>query len=433
MRMVDIIKKKRDGEELTEKEINFFIKNYTNEKIPHYQVSALLMAIYFQGMTYEESAALTMAMVHSGKTIDLSPIHGVKVDKHSTGGVGDSVTLILSPLVASLGIPVPKMSGRGLGHTGGTIDKLESITGFNVELTNDSFIKQVNEKKIAIIGQSAMLAPADKLIYSLRDVTATVDSIPLIASSIMSKKLAAGADKIVLDVKTGHGAFMQSYEEAKQLAETMVKIGENVGKETVAIISNMDEPLGKKVGNALEIKEVIETLAGNGPADLTELCLSLGSEMLVLANKASSTKEARQLLKKQLENKQALETFKTLIKAQGGDEQIVDDVNRLPKAAYKISIEAKQDGIITNLDAQLIGEAALLLGAGRETKDSQIDLSVGITMECKVNDEVKKGDTLFTIHSNQESIDQIKHLLHEAIEYGNKRIEKQLIYDILRG
>lgn len=432
MRMYDIIKKKRDGYVLSNKEIEFFIENYTNDNIPDYQVSALLMAIYFQGMTYEESASLTMAMVHSGKTIDLSTIDGIKVDKHSTGGVGDSVSLILSPLVASLGIPVPKMSGRGLGHTGGTIDKLESIAGFNVELDKDTFIEHVNQYKLAIIGQSKELAPADKLLYSLRDVTATVDSIPLIASSIMSKKIASGADKIVLDVKTGSGAFMAQHEDAKQLAETMVKIGDYVGKQTVAVISNMNQPLGKAVGNAIEIKEAIETLQGNGPEDLTDLCLTLGSEMVVLAEKAPSPWEARRRLEKQIKNGQALHTFKSFIKHQNGDEQVVDNLDRLPSADYKIDIYAKESGIISQIDAHIIGKASLLLGAGRETKDSMIDLAVGIMIDKKINDKVSKGDRLFTVHSNKSSINDIKQLLYSSIQITENEVENKLIFDIIK-
>src|SRR5690625_2832473 len=342
--MYDVIEKKRNGQTLTEDEIKFLVEGYTNGAIPDYQMSALFMAIYFQGMTIEESAILTMAMVQSGDTIDLSKIQGIKVDKHSTGGVGDTTTLILAPLVASVGVHVPKMSGRGLGHTGGTIDKLESISGFHVEITNEKFVQLVNENQLAIIGQSEDLAPADKLLYSLRDVTATVNSIPLIASSIMSKKIASGANKIVLDVKTGSGAFMKTKQEAKQLATTMVEIGKMVGINTVAIISNMEQPLGFAVGNALEVKEAIDTLRGNGPDDLTELSLELGSHMVVLANKAATIKEARKILQENIFNGKAMQCFKTLIKSQGGDERIVDDLSLLPEATYKIPVYAKNEG-----------------------------------------------------------------------------------------
>lgn len=433
MRMYDIIKKKRDGGSLSDREIQFFIQQYTDGNIPDYQVSALLMAIYFQGMTYEESASLTMAMAESGQIIDLSSINGIKVDKHSTGGVGDSVTLIVSPLVASLGVPVPKMSGRSLGHTGGTIDKLESITGFDVHLNKDTFVDLVNKNKIAIIGQSESVAPADKLIYSLRDVTATVDSIPLIASSIMSKKIASGADKIVLDVKAGFGAFMEQLKDAKKLAETMVKIGENVGKETVAIISNMDQPLGRAVGNSLEIKEAIETLKGHGPDDLTELSLTIGTEMVVLANIVSTRKKARQLLEEQIKTGRALKTFQTFIKNQHGDERVIDNLNLLKIANEKIDVTSMNEGFINRLNAQLIGQASLLLGAGRKTKDSHIDLSVGIIIHKKLNDYVKKGDKLFTIYANDLShIGKINELLQKSIHISNEKVQYQLIYDIIK-
>lgn len=432
MRMYDIIEKKRDGFSLSEAEISFFINGYVDSTIPDYQVSALLMAIYFQEMTDEESALLTMAIVNSGEIVDLSPIKGVKVDKHSTGGVGDTVSLILSPLVASLGIPVPKMSGRGLGHTGGTIDKLESISGFHVKIDNEEFINLINKNKIAIIGQSEQLAPADKLLYSLRDVTATVNSIPLIASSIMSKKIAAGADAIVLDVKTGAGAFMEEYEQAKQLAHTMVSIGENVGRKTTAVISNMEQPLGQAVGNAIEIKEAITTLKGDGPEDLLELCLTLGSEMVVLAQKANSRKEARQQLLKTIESGAALETFKTFIRAQSGDERVVDQPELLPQASYEIPVYALQSGLVGHLDALKIGRAAMLLGAGRETKESQIDLAVGVIIHKKVSDHVVKGEPLFTIYANQESVSHVQQLLYESVRICTEQMTPPtLIFDVI--
>lgn len=429
--MYDVIEKKRDGFELSTVEINFIIENYTNGTIPDYQMSALLMAIYFKGMTNEESAALTMAIVNSGKTVDLSRIEGIKVDKHSTGGVGDTTTLILAPLVASAGVVVPKMSGRGLGHTGGTIDKLESIPGFHVEITNDQFVELVNKNHLAIIGQSDNLAPADKLLYSLRDVTATVNSIPLISSSIMSKKIASGADAIVLDVKTGSGAFMKTKEDAIKLAENMVEIGKRVGKKTVAIISNMEQPLGFAIGNALEIKEAIKTLKGQGPKDLTELSIELGSHMVVLANKAKTTAEAKEILFENIQSGKAIHVFQTFIKSQGGDEHIVQDSSLLPQAHNQIPIYSKETGLITRLIADQIGRAAMMLGAGRQTKDSVIDLAVGIEVHKKLGDEVKKGDVLFTIHSNEKDISQIKRMLDTSFEIGNAKVNDQLILETI--
>ena len=429
--MYDVIEKKRDGFELSTAEINFIIENYTNGTIPDYQMSALLMAIYFKGMTIEESAALTMAMVNSGKTVDLSRIEGIKVDKHSTGGVGDTTTLILAPLVASAGVVVPKMSGRGLGHTGGTIDKLESIPGFHVEITNDQFVEHVNNNHLAIIGQSDNLAPADKLLYSLRDVTATVNSIPLISSSIMSKKIASGADAIVLDVKTGSGAFMKTKEDAIKLAENMVEIGKRVGKKTVAIISSMEQPLGFAVGNALEIKEAIKTLKGQGPKDLTELSIELGSHMVVLANKAKTISEAKEILFESIQSGKAINVFQTFIKSQGGDERIVQDPSLLPQAQNQIPIYSKETGFITKLIAEQIGRAAMILGAGRQTKDSVIDLAVGIELHKKLGDEVKKGDVLFTIHSNEKDISQIKRMLDTSFEIGNEKVNNQLILETI--
>ncbi|MED5046168.1 pyrimidine-nucleoside phosphorylase, partial [Geobacillus stearothermophilus] len=359
MRMVDLIAKKRDGKALTKEEIEWIVRGYTNGDIPDYQMSALAMAIYFRGMTEEETAALTMAMVQSGEMLDLSSIRGVKVDKHSTGGVGDTTTLVLGPLVASVGVPVAKMSGRGLGHTGGTIDKLESVPGFHVEISKDEFIRLVNENGIAIIGQTGDLTPADKKLYALRDVTATVNSIPLIASSIMSKKIAAGADAIVLDVKTGAGAFMKKLDEARRLARVMVDIGKRVGRRTMAVISDMSQPLGYAVGNALEVKEAIETLKGNGPHDLTELCLTLGSHMVYLAEKAPSLDEARRLLEEAIRSGAAIAAFKTFLAAQGGDASVVDDLDKLPKAAYTSTVTAAADGYVAEMAADDIGTAAM--------------------------------------------------------------------------
>lgn len=430
MRMVDLIEKKRDGHALTKEEIHFIIEGYTRGDIPDYQMSALAMAIFFRGMNEEETAELTMAMVHSGDTIDLSKIEGVKVDKHSTGGVGDTTTLVLGPLVASVGVPVAKMSGRGLGHTGGTIDKLESVPGFHVEISNDEFIKLVNKNKIAVVGQSGNLTPADKKLYALRDVTATVNSIPLIASSIMSKKIAAGADAIVLDVKTGAGAFMKDLNDAKALAKAMVDIGNRVGRKTMAIISDMSQPLGYSIGNALEVKEAIDTLKGEGPEDLQELCLVLGSHMVYLAEKASSLEEARHMLEKAMKDGSALETFKTFLAAQGGDASVVDDPSKLPQAKYVIELEAKEDGYVSEIVADAVGTAAMWLGAGRATKESTIDLAVGLVLRKKVGDAVKKGESLVAIYSNREQIDDVKQKLYENIRISATPVQAPtLIYD----
>lgn len=384
MRMVDMIAKKRDGKELTPEEIQFVVNGYVSNEIPDYQMSAFLMAVYFQGMSHAETAQLTLAMASSGDRIDLSTIDGIKVDKHSTGGVGDTTSIILAPLVAALGIPVAKMSGRGLGHTGGTIDKLEAIPGYRAEVSEEEFIRLVNQNKLAIVGQSGNLAPADKKIYGLRDVTATVNSIPLIASSIMSKKIAAGADAIVLDVKTGSGAFMKKFEDARLLANTMVEIGNQVGRKTMAVISDMSQPLGNAIGNALEVKEGIETLQGRGPADLTELCLVLGSKMIVLAEKAESEKEARELLEKVMKSGEALQVFKQFLAAQGGDVSVVDNPEKLPKAVYQIPVASPENGYVSAIKADEIGTAAMLLGAGRVTKESDIDLSVGVMLHKKL-------------------------------------------------
>ncbi|MFD1777246.1 pyrimidine-nucleoside phosphorylase [Fredinandcohnia salidurans] len=415
MRMVDLIEKKRDGKELKSEEISFVVAGYTNGEIPDYQMSAFTMAVFFKGMTKQEQADFTMAMVQSGDTIDLSGIEGIKVDKHSTGGVGDTTTLVLAPLVASVGVPVAKMSGRGLGHTGGTIDKLESVSGFHVEINNDEFIRLVNQNKVAVIGQSGNLTPADKKLYALRDVTATVNSIPLIASSIMSKKIAAGADAIVLDVKTGAGAFMKDLDDAKELAKTMVDIGNNVGRNTMAIISDMSQPLGFAIGNALEVKEAIDTLKGEGPDDLQELCLVLGSQMVLLAKKANSLEEARGLLEESIKNGKALESFKTFLSSQGGDPSVVDSPDKLPKAKYQFEFEAESEGYVSEIIADSIGTAAMLLGAGRATKESSIDLAVGLVLRKKIGDKVSKGESLVTIHSNFEDIAEIKKKLSESI------------------
>ncbi len=430
MRMYDIIEKKRDGHALTKEEIYFFIEGYTNGEIPDYQASALLMAIYFEDMTVEERANLTSAMVESGDQIDLSEISGVKVDKHSTGGVGDTTTLILAPLVASVGVPVAKMSGRGLGHTGGTIDKLEAVPGFHVEISNEKFIELVNQNKVAVIGQSGNLTPADKKLYGLRDVTATVNSIPLIASSIMSKKIASGADAIVLDVKTGAGAFMKNLEDAKKLAEAMVTIGNRVGRQTMAVISDMSQPLGYAIGNALEINEAIDTLKGQGPEDLTELCLTLGSQMVVLANKAESMEEARSKLKESIANGKAFEQFKTFLASQGGDASVADYPENLPQAEYKIELPSLSAGTVSKIIADDIGTAAMMLGAGRATKDSEIDLAVGIVLHKKIGDSVKEGEALLTIHANQGNVDEVRAKLYDSIVIATENVPAPtLVYD----
>lgn len=432
MRMVDIIAKKRDGKSLTKEEIDFVIKGYTNDEIPDYQMSALAMALYFQDMTTDERVNLTMAMVASGDQIDLSDIEGIKVDKHSTGGVGDTTTLILAPLVASVGVPVAKMSGRGLGHTGGTIDKLESIAGFQVELDAQTFNQLVNEHKIAVVGQSGNLTPADKKLYSLRDVTATVNSIPLIASSIMSKKIASGADAIVLDVKTGSGAFMKELEDAKELAQAMVQIGNGAGRNTIAVISDMNQPLGFAIGNALEVKEAIDTLRGNGPDDLHELCLTLGSQMVYLANKATSIEEARTMLEEAMQSGKAIEKFKTFIASQGGDASVVDQPDNLPTASQQIEVRAERDGYISGIVADEVGIAASMLGAGRITKESTIDLAVGLVLQKKVGDRVKQGDTIVTIHSNKEDVAEVMDKIQQAYTIADQApVVKELIYGVI--
>lgn len=432
MRMIDIIEKKRDGFELTKEEINFFIDGYTKDEIPDYQMSALAMAIYFQDMSPEERVNLTMAMVESGDQIDLSDIEGIKVDKHSTGGVGDTTTLILAPLVAAVGVPVAKMSGRGLGHTGGTIDKLESIKGFQVEIDTKTFNQLVNKNKVAVVGQSGNLTPADKKLYSLRDVTGTVNSIPLIASSIMSKKIASGADAIVLDVKTGSGAFMKDIDGAKELAQAMVQIGNGAGRNTMAVISDMSQPLGYAIGNALEVKEAIATLQGKGPKDLEDLCLTLGSRMVLLGGKAKTVEEAREKLIEVMQSGKAIETFKTFVAAQGGDPSIIDNPESLPTASHTIEVEAKQDGFVSQIIANEIGIAASMLGAGRVTKDSEIDLAVGLVLNKKVGDRVQKGDTLVTIHSNREEVGDVIQKIYESYSISNENVDQNpLVYDVI--
>ena len=400
MRMYDLILKKKQGKELTKEEIYYMIEGFTKGDIPDYQMSAMTMAICFQGMSKRETVDLTLAMRDSGDVLNLDAIEGIKVDKHSTGGVGDKVSLVLTPMIAALGVPVAKMSGRGLGHTGGTIDKLESIEGFSTEMTEEVFIRNVNSIKVAIAGQTANLAPADKKLYALRDVTATVDQMSLIASSIMSKKLASGADAIVLDVKTGNGAFMQKEEDAVALAKAMVDIGKRAGKKTVALITDMDEPLGNAVGNALEVKEAIESQKGNGPADFMEVVIGLGKQMLVLAGRAESEEIAEALLKETIDSRSAYKKFQEFVEAQGGNVEQILHPDLLPKAKYVIPVLAEAEGNVQRILAQEIGIACMMLGGGRETKESTIDPAVGIILNKKIGDGVKKGDVLAYIHAN---------------------------------
>lgn len=421
MRMYDLILKKKQGKELNTEEINWMIKEFTEGRIPDYQMSAMTMAICFQGMDKRETFDLTMAMRDSGDVLDLSRIDGIKVDKHSTGGVGDKVSLVLTPIVASLGVPVAKMSGRGLGHTGGTIDKLESFSGFSTEISEEKFIDSVNTIGIAIAGQTANLAPADKKLYALRDVTATVDQMSLIASSIMSKKLASGADAIVLDVKTGNGAFMQKEEDAIALAKAMVDIGNRAGKQTVAVITDMDEPLGNAVGNALEIKEVIDALHGDGPEDLMEVVYALGTQMLLLAKRAEDEEIARNLITESIQERKALKKFAEFIENQGGNREEILHPDMLPKARYVIPVLAEEEGYIERILAQDIGIACMTLGGGRENKESTIDHGVGIILTKKISDTVKKGETLALIHANSKE----KAVLASGLVKNAYRIAKE--------
>lgn len=401
MRMYDIIMKKRNGGELSKEEINFFVEGYTNGQIPDYQVSALMMAVYFQKMTEEETFHLTMAMTHSGEMLDLSDIKGIKVDKHSTGGVGDKTSLAVTPLIAACGLPVAKMSGRGLGHTGGTIDKLESFKGFSTSLSIEEFKENVNKIGIAIMGQTMDLAPADKKLYALRDVTATVDNLSLISSSIMSKKLASGADAICLDVKTGSGAFMKKEEDSFALAESMVKIGKSAGRRMAAVITDMDQPLGRAVGNSLEVKEAIDTLQGKGPEDFTELVMALGCKMLRIGGKAESDEQALEMLKKAISDGSGLRKLEEFIRAQGGDASAVRDTSLLPAADHVTEIRARQDGFVSKIVCDEIGICCMMLGGGRETKESEIDLGVGFIIHKKVGDHVTQGEPLATMYANR--------------------------------
>ncbi len=430
MRMYDIINKKRDGGELTKDEINYFIRGYTKNEIPDYQVAALLMSIYFRKMSKKETINLTKAMLNSGDKIDLSSINSIKVDKHSTGGVGDKTSLVLTPMVAACGLPVAKMSGRGLGHTGGTLDKLESIEGLSVNLSKDEFIRSVNDINLAICGQTANITPADKKLYALRDVTATVDNISLIASSIMSKKLAAGADAIVLDVKVGSGAFMKDLDSAFSLAKEMVEIGYGMGKKTVSVISNMDEPLGKAIGNSLEVKEAVKTLKNEGPEDLLEICLVLGARLLLLGKKVKTIDEGREKLINVITSGKAYEKFLQFVGNQGGNTKQIKNLNLLPKAKYILQVKSNKSGYIQSLNAEMIGKNALILGAGRETKNSKIDLSSGIVLNKKVSGKVNCGDILAYVHCNNlEKAEIVAKELESIITIEEEKIKnKKLIY-----
>lgn len=434
MRMYDLIMKKRNGHELSEKEIRYMITEYTADRIPDYQMSAMMMAIYFQGMSEEETLYLTMAMAESGEMLDLSGIQGVKVDKHSTGGVGDKTSLALTPMVAACGVKIAKMSGRGLGHTGGTIDKLESFPGFSTGISTEEFIDHVNTIGISIMGQTKDLAPADKKLYALRDVTATVDQMSLIASSIMSKKLAAGADAIVLDVKTGSGAFMKTREDALALAKEMVQLGKNAGRKTIAVVSNMDQPLGNTVGNALEVREAIDTLNGNGPRDFTELVMTLGSYMLLAGEKADKEETARRMLRQVVEDGSALRKLAEFVKAQGGDESYVYEPEKLPCAKIRKELLAPVDGYIQKIVCDEVGICSLILDGGRETKESQIDLSVGIRLIQKVGKYVHKGDVLAEVFANDcQKLEEAMTRLQQAYHIGpDEAKEQNVILDVVK-
>ncbi len=429
MRMVDLIQKKKDGSKLTEEEIHFIIQGYVKEEIPDYQMSALMMAICFKGLDKEETAYLTKEMMYSGDIIDLSQINGIKVDKHSTGGVGDKTSLVLAPLVAACHVPVAKMSGRGLGHTGGTLDKLESIPHLSIEMSEEQFIKQVNDIQIAIMGQNGHLVPADKKMYALRDVTATVACIPLIASSIMSKKLAAGSDTILLDVKYGEGAFMKTKEDAKELARTMIEIGKSLGRNTRAIISNMNQPLGNAIGNSLEVKEAIETLNGNGPSDLLELCLIAGSHMLMQAHMSDNLIQARKMLQETIDNKKAIHKLKEMVKAQGGDETYIENPQKFKEAKEIIEIKSTSFGYIKDLHALTLGLVSMKLGGGRETKDDSIDYSVGLVLNKKISDYCKKGETLVYVHTNKGLSYELKEQILDAFVFSQDPVQKPSLID----
>lgn len=433
MRAVDVINKKKYGGALTKEEIDFMVLGYTKGDIPDYQISALLMAIYFVGMDSREIADMTDAFVRSGEQVDLSKIHGVKVDKHSTGGVGDKISMIVMPLVASVGIPVAKMSGRGLGHTGGTVDKLESIKAFQIELTPEKFIENVNTYKMAIVGQSGDLTPADKKIYALRDVTGTIDSIPLIASSIMSKKIASGADAIVLDVKVGSGAFMKSLKDARVLAETMVNIGKALGRKTVAVITNMDQPLGHEVGNANEVREAIDVLSGFGAVDETEVALTIASEMAVLGGAFEDMDAAKIHFEALIRSGEAIEKLKTLVAIQGGDTDVIDHPEKLPQASRHIEVLSETEGYVTGFNAEKIGIAAMMLGAGRRKKEDPIDYAAGITLKAKIGTHVKVGDVLCILHTNSDAVDEAVETVKSAYQFGKEAPEAlKYVYEIIQ-
>lgn len=418
MRMYDVIEKKRDGGELTDEEIDFFISGYVSGEIPDYQASALAMAIFYEGMTPRETAKLTMAMAESGDMMDLSAIPGIKVDKHSTGGVGDKTTLVVAPIVASLGVKVAKMSGRGLGHTGGTLDKLESIPGLSVEISEPDFFKQVSEIGVAVAGQTGNLVPADKKLYALRDVTATVDSVPLIASSIMSKKIASGSNCILLDVKCGSGAFMKTVDSAVELAQAMVSIGEHVGRTTAALITGMDRPLGKNIGNALEVAEAVATLRGEGPEDLTAVCVELAANMLNLAGKGS-VEECRDLARGQIANGEGLAKLANMVAAQGGDAAVIRDTSKFDAAPFRREVLAKESGYMSAMNAERVGIASVALGAGREKKGDPIDMAAGIILERKTGDYVEKGEVLATLlTSDEKRLDDGERIFREALSFG---------------
>lgn len=431
MRMLDIIDAKRNKITLSDEQIRFVVEGYTTGDIPDYQMSALLMAIWFNGMTAEETRELTMAMLHSGDQLDLSDIPGVKVDKHSTGGVGDKVSIPLAPLVAAAGLIVPMISGRGLGHTGGTLDKLEAIPGYTVEINEDAFKRQLKEVGCIIAGATGNIAPADKKIYALRDVTDTVDSIPLIAGSIMSKKIASGTDSLVMDVKTGSGAFMKNEEDAKALARALVDIGKGVGMDIMAVISDMNQPLGRAIGNALEIEESIALLKGEGPDDLLDLVLTIGSQMLHMGGKATTLEEGRSILESHIADGSALERFRMMIEAQGGDDTVIDDPTIMPQARYHIPIIAGKEGVVTAMTSDKLGLASMMLGGGRATKDDVLDYAVGLTLNKKVGDSVAKGETLLTVHSNREDIADVERLIRNNITIGKEAQPITLIHDII--
>ena len=427
MRMVDLILKKRNNEELSKEEINYIISGYTKGEIPDYQVSALLMAIYFNGMTDEERLNLTLAMLKSGEEIDLSKIKGVKCDKHSTGGVGDKTSLVVAPLAAACGVKMAKMSGRGLGHTGGTLDKLESIPGCSISIESDEFFNQVNKIGLAIIGQTANITPADKLLYSLRDVTGTVESIPLISTSIMSKKLASGADNIVLDVKVGDGAFMKNVEQASELANAMVNIGNLANRKTTAVLTDMNEPLGCAVGNSLEVIEAIETLKGNGPTDFVELCIYFVTEILLVCGVCKTEIEAKELVLQKIANREGLEKLSLMIEAQHGNKEVINDYSLFDKASEIIEVKyfGEKPCYIQKVEALTIGEAAMMLGAGRETKEQDVDFAVGIVLNKKIGDLVNPNETLAYVHSNGKNTNVAVEKVYEAYSFSDTLVEKQ--------